>query len=110
MSAASAVTADVPPSMASDAPSPPKFRRPPLTQYIAAIGDPKASSGVGAETWGLWSDDPGPRGVRLSAFQKKLVETNGQAPAGWTFDGSDWWLEEHGLSALAARLCARCLS
>ena len=75
----------------------PKFRRPPLMQYIAALGDPGASSGTGAETWGLWSDDPGPRGVRLNAFESKLVQTQGKAPAGWQYDGADWWLEEHGL-------------
>ena len=36
------------------------------TQYIAALGDPGASSGIGADTWGLWRLDPGPRGVRLT--------------------------------------------
>jgi len=76
---------------------PPSFRRPPLTQFIAALGDPKASSGTGAETWGLWTDDPGPRGVRLSAYESKLVQTGGKAQGGWQFDRDDWWLEEHGL-------------
>ncbi|CAJ1392570.1 unnamed protein product [Effrenium voratum] len=64
-------------------------------QYIAASGDPSASSGTGAESWGLWTKDPGPRGVRLSSYPR-LKETK-QAPAGWTFDEADWWLEEHGL-------------
>ncbi|CAK8986520.1 unnamed protein product [Durusdinium trenchii] len=64
-------------------------------QYIAANGDPNASSGTGAETWGLWTKDPGPRGVRLKNFPR-LAET-GEAPAGWSFDQADWWLEEHGL-------------
>ncbi len=40
------------------------FKPVPL-QYIAALGDPKAMSGMGAQTWGLWRVDPGPRGVRL---------------------------------------------
>ena len=89
----------------------PTFRRPPLTQFIAALGDPQASSGTGAQTWGLWVDDPGPRGVRLSAFDSKLVQTGGKH-AGWQFDKNDWWLEEHGLimpapDALPARMFDR---
>ena len=65
------------------------------TQYIAALGDPGATSGVGAESWGLWREDPGPRGVRLSSYA--ALKADGIAPAQWRFDGSDWWLEEHGL-------------
>jgi hypothetical protein len=65
------------------------------TQFIAALGDPGASSGVGAESWGLWREDPGPRGVRLSSYE--ALKTDGVAPAQWKFDRSDWWLEEHGL-------------
>jgi len=65
------------------------------TQFIAALGDPGASSGGGAESWGLWREDPGPRGVRLSSFE--ALKADGVAPAQWTFDRSDWWLEEHGL-------------
>merc|ERR1719446_961915 len=78
------------------APSAPKFRRVP-TQFIAALGDPKASSGTGAETWGLWVDDPGPQGVFLKSYESKIVNTGGKTPAGWKFDERDWWLEEHGL-------------
>ena len=74
----------------------PKFRRPPLTQFIAALGDPAASSGVGAENWGLWAEDPGPNGVPLGRFAN-LMERGGKAQAGWQFDSADWWLEEHGL-------------
>jgi hypothetical protein len=66
------------------------------TQYIAALGDPGASSGIGADSWGLWRLDPGPRGVRLSGYEA-LQAHGGVAPAQWKFDGSDWWLEEHGL-------------
>jgi len=66
------------------------------TQYIAALGDPGATSGVGAESWGLWRLDPGPRGVELSDYET-LKADGGVAPAQWKFDGSDWWLEEHGL-------------
>jgi hypothetical protein len=66
------------------------------TQYIAALGDPGASSGIGVDTWGLWRLDPGPRGVRLTGYET-LKADGGVAPAQWKFDGSDWWLEEHGL-------------
>ena len=40
------------------------------TQFIAALGDPKASSGTGAEQWGIWRIDPGPRGVQLQNFKQ----------------------------------------
>lgn len=75
--------------------TPPGFARIP-TQFIAALGDPKASTGRNAKEWGVWRRDPGPRGVWLSDFQKELAITQ-KAPAGWTFDPNDWWLEEHGL-------------
>lgn len=66
------------------------------TQYIAALGDPGATSGSGAQSWGLWPLDPGPRGVELNNYDQ-LKEAGGVAPARWRFDGTDWWLEEHGL-------------
>jgi len=66
------------------------------TQYIAALGDPNASSGNNAQTWGLWSVDPGPRGVKLKHYEQ-LEVAGGVAPARWLFDSSDWWLEENGL-------------
>lgn len=72
-----------------------KFKRIP-TQYIAALGDPGASFGSGAQLWGLWPLDPGPRGVKLNRYQS-LKETDGTAPARWKFDEKEWWLEEHGL-------------
>ena len=52
------------------------------TQFIAALGTPGATSGSGAQLWGLWALDPGPRGVRLSSF-KQLEEGGGVAPARW---------------------------
>lgn len=64
-------------------------------QYIVALGNPDATSGTGAETWGLWRQDPGPRGCRLDGF--KQLKSDGVAPAQWAFDSRDWWLEEHGL-------------
>ena len=66
------------------------------TQFIAALGDPNANSGGGAQSWGLWRVDPGPRGVMLSGFER-MMDAGGVAPAGWKFDATDWWLEEHGL-------------
>lgn len=65
-------------------------------QFIAALGDPTASSGSGAKDWGIWRVDPGPRGVKLQDY-KKLEDSKGVARAGWKFDKDDWWLEEHGL-------------
>ena len=66
------------------------------TQFIAAVGDPQAKSGKGAEAWGIWRVDPGPRGVRLQHY-KELEAAGGTARAGWKFDKSDWWVEEHGM-------------
>jgi hypothetical protein len=66
------------------------------TQFIAALGEPAAKSGTGAESWGLWRVDPGPRGVALKRYER-LKSAGGVAPAQWKFDASDWWLEEHGL-------------
>ena len=72
-----------------------KFKRFWTPQYIAALGDPGAKSGNGAESWGLWRLDPGPRGVRLDRHER--LKATGIAPAQWKFDSTDWWLEEHGL-------------
>ncbi len=71
-----------------------KFRR--ASQFIAALGDPAATQGSGAQAWGLWTVDPGPRGVRLR-HHAQLVAQNGRAPAGWSFNAENWWLEENGL-------------
>lgn len=55
-----------------------------------------ATRGTGAETWGIWRVDPGPRGVRLNNYAA-LEANGGVARAGWKFNQTDWWLEEHGL-------------
>ena len=73
----------------------PKFKRV-SPQYIAALGDPGATSGSGAQSWGLWRLDPGPRGVKLDRYER-LKAAGGIAPAQWKFDSADWWVEEHGL-------------
>ena len=49
----------------------PKFKRLSPIQFIAALDDPAASSGTGADKWGLWREDPGPRGVFLRDYDKK---------------------------------------
>jgi len=65
-------------------------------QFIAALGQPGAKFGVGAENWGLWRHDPGPRGVWLKLFPV-LQANKGIGPGGWQFDDDDWWLDENGL-------------
>jgi hypothetical protein len=64
-------------------------------QFIAALGDPAAKSGNGAQSWGFWDKDPGPRACELDHYPQ--LKATGVAPAQWKFDASDWWLEEHGL-------------
>ena len=66
------------------------------TQYIAALANPKATSGDDAQTWGFWAVDPGPRGVWTKDLAA-LLANGGTAPDGWQFDPASWWLEEHGL-------------
>ena len=70
-----------------------RFKHIPL-QYIVALGDPGANSGNDAALWGLWRQDPGPRGCRLENY--KQLKATGVALAQWPFDRQDWWLEEHG--------------
>ncbi len=72
-----------------------KFKRIPA-QFIAALAEPGATAGNNAHTWGLWRQDPGPRGVELDSYAR-LKAAGGVAPAKWKFDSADWWVEEHGL-------------
>src|SRR5215470_15648904 len=37
-------------------------------QFIAALGDPGATSGNGAQSWGFWNQDPGPRACMLDHY------------------------------------------
>ena len=69
--------------------------KPCQTMFIAALGDPQASSGSGAGDWGIWRIDPGPPGVYLKDYARDL-QPSSVAPAGWTFDEEDWWVEEYG--------------
>lgn len=70
--------------------------KPVPAQYIASLAEPGETSGDNAQTWGLWTVDPGPRGVRLDNYEQLLV-AGGIAPAQWQFDANAWWLEENGL-------------
>ena len=69
------------------------------TQFIAALGDPTSSSAKsGAENWGIWRIDPGPRGVYVRDFQTNpsLGSMNKRMPSGWMFDPNEFWIEEYG--------------
>jgi hypothetical protein len=72
-----------------------KFKRV-QTQYIASLALEGETSGTGAESWGIWTVDPGPIGVWLRFYQA-LHKAGNIAPAGWRFDIDDWWLDENGL-------------
>ncbi len=72
-----------------------KFYRIP-TQYIAALGDPAATPGNGAQDWGLWQVDPGPRGLWLKNYDQ-LEASGGITPPKWQFDPDEWWVDENGL-------------
>jgi len=91
--------------------TPSGYRRVSPTQFVAALGDPNSNSGTNAREWGVWAQDPGPRGVFLRNYRTGIVQqqrppeddddyndgTMMTAPAGWKFDPNDWWLEEHGI-------------
>ena len=64
-----------------------KFRRI-EPQFIAALGDPGATSGNGAQSWGVWNQDPGPRACKLDHYEQ-LKAAGGVAPAQWKFDAAD---------------------
>src|ERR1700722_1192371 len=65
-------------------------------QYIAALGDPKATAGNGAQSWGFWNQDPGPRACKLDHYDQ-LKAAGGGGPAQGEFDPSEWRWGEHGL-------------
>ena len=66
------------------------------TQYIAALGDPDAYEGTGANGWGLWANDPKSSAIHIDDYDN-IDEDTGKTPAGWTFDRSCWWLSESAL-------------
>lgn len=75
----------------------PGFKRLKPTRFIAALGDPQTSEGTGAESWGLWERDPGPRGIPFDQFDEYSSSNGRVAPTGWEIDNQDFWLEEHGI-------------
>jgi hypothetical protein len=98
LSALAVATARVVSPASASASSPSSFEgfRRIQTQFIAALGDPQSSQGTNAfQDWGVWTVDPGPRGVSLQ--DAKTLERTRKGPYGWTFDPQNWWLEEHGL-------------
>src|ERR1700719_1466960 len=62
----------------------------------ASGGDLSATAGNGAQSWGFWNQDPGPRACKLDHYDQWKA-AGGVAPSQWKFDAADWWLEEHGL-------------
>jgi len=73
----------------------PKIRRV-KTQYIATTARPAESRGTGAQNWGIWRRDPGPRGVWVQRYDE-LKAAGGRADANWQFDKKDWWIDENGV-------------
>jgi len=58
-------------------------------QFIAATGDPDASSGSGADSWGIWKTDPGPLGLPMRAYKAGNTKP-------W-LDESDFFLDENAI-------------
>lgn len=72
-----------------------RIQRVPI-QYIASLAGPQERAGTGAETWGLWREDPGPIGVWLHMYEE-LQARDYVHPTGWRLDVDDWWLDENGI-------------
>jgi hypothetical protein len=64
-----------------------KFRRI-EPQDIAALGDPGATSGNGAQSWGLWSQHPGPRGCKVYRYPQLKAAVD-VAQSQWKFAAAD---------------------
>src|SRR5438046_10067465 len=58
-------------------------------QFIAALGDPGATSGNGAQSWGFWNQDPGPRACKLDHYPQ--LKANGVAPGTGQSAAADGW-------------------
>ncbi|KAL7529650.1 hypothetical protein ACHAWF_003064 [Thalassiosira exigua] len=76
-------------------PLPKGYERVSPLQFIAALGDPNSSSGTGAESWGLWPTDPGPRGLRLFTYERMVDDPSAPRPA-W-LDEKDFFLDENAI-------------
>ena len=75
----------------------PGFKRLHPMQFFAALGDPNSQSGLGAEKWGVWESDPGPRGIPFDQFDDTISNGRKVSPVGWEIDPKSFWLEEHGI-------------
>ena len=64
--------------------------------FIAALGAETATSGSGAQDWGIWYGDPATRSVWLSMYPL-VRQMGGFTPANWRIVEDDWWLDENGL-------------
>ncbi|KAL7526237.1 hypothetical protein ACHAXR_001388, partial [Thalassiosira sp. AJA248-18] len=76
-------------------PLPKGYERVSPLQFIAALGDSEASSGKGAENWGLWPTDPGPRGLRLRDYER-IIANNDESRPYW-LDATDFFLDENAI-------------
>jgi len=83
----------------------PGYERVSPLQFVAALGDPDASSGGGAQHWGLWRTDPGPRGLRLRDYERMVGsgsdnndESSSSAVSRPTWlDDADFFLDENAI-------------
>jgi len=73
---------------------PPGYEKVSPLQFIAALGDPRATSGEGAESWGLWPVDPGPLGLRLRTYER--IKAGEISAPSWLNDG-DFFLDENAI-------------
>ena len=80
--------------------TPPGYERISPIQFIAALGDRDASSGNGADSWGLWSTDPGPRGLRLRDYERIKSSTSSDGETVRTpswLNEKDFFLDENAI-------------
>jgi hypothetical protein len=55
------------------------------TYALFNIGIHQLDGTGAAEQWGLWRDDPGPRGVFLKDYDRRLGANDNVAPAGMIY-------------------------
>lgn len=72
----------------------PEYEKVSPLQFVAALGDPDAASGNGAENWGLWPTDPGPRGLRLRDYAQ--IQSGAASAPSW-LNSRDFFLDENAI-------------
>jgi len=72
----------------------PEYEQVSPLQFVAALGNPEASSGTGAEQWGLWPTDPGPRGMRLREYAQ--IQSGDATAPSW-LNSQDFFLDENAI-------------